>query len=194
MPLMPIKMTNIKTALSAICLLATCFLTFSSCSDDEATSTYSKREYVYCYFQTIQYAELIHVMGNLGQYATVRKKVVDGVTKIQMTSQASTNNYTADALTKDFGYGLGGLIVGTNNYGESMCFDLACPICDRADKRLTLYSEGDGYAKCSKCGVTFDMNNYGAIYHVPEGSNLTPPRGLYRYRIRYDGSIVNAYN
>ena len=75
-----------------------------------------------------------------------------------------------------------------------MCYDLACPICDRADKRLTLYSGGDGYARCSKCGVSFDMNNYGAIYQVPEGSNLTSPRGLYRYRIRYDGNIVNAYN
>ena len=68
-----------KTKKIVALALLTC-LGISSCSDDETTSTYSKREYVYCYFQAIQYAELINVMGNLGQYASIRKRVVDGVT------------------------------------------------------------------------------------------------------------------
>ena len=108
-----------------------------------------------------------------------------------MTCATSSTSYTADALNKDFGFGLGGLILGTNNYGEPMCYDLACPICDRAGTRLTL---NDGYAKCSNCGVTFDMNNYGVIYQTPENAELISPRGLYRYRINFDGTTVNAYN
>lgn len=165
-----------------------------SCSDDEASSTFSKREYVFCNFNVMQYQELFNVMGNNGQFASIRKRVINGVTKIEITNQSTSTAYTADALTGKFGFGLGGLIVGTNNYGEPMCFDLACPICDRAERRLTLFKEGQGYAKCDKCGVVYDLNNSGAIYSTPENANFTKPRGLYRYRIIYDGQILNAYN
>lgn len=162
-----------------------------SCSKDEATSTYSNREYVYCFFNVLQYTELFNVMGSNGQFATIRRQVEDGVTHIRMTCTGSSTPYPLDATAKGFGFGLGGLIVGTNYYGEHLCYDLACPICDRAGTRLTL----DGiYAKCNHCGVTFDMNNYGVIYTKPEGAQLANPRGLYRYRINYDGQIVNAYN
>lgn len=172
-----------------------CFsLSVISCSDDEASSTFSKREYVYCNFNVTQYQELFNVMGNNGQFASIRKRVINGVTKIEMTNQSTSNGYTADALTSKYGYGLGGLIVGTNSYGEPMCYDLACPICDRAERRLTLFSEGPGYAKCGKCGVVYDLNNSGAIYSTPENANITKPRGLYRYRVRYDGQTLNAYN
>jgi len=167
-------------------------LSFVSCSDDDSTSTYSRREYVYCYFSVLQYAELFNVMGNPGQYASIRKHVVGGVTKITITCTGSSTDYTLDALSKEFGFGLGGLIVGTNHYGETLCYDLSCPICDRADRRLTLTD--NGYARCAKCGVTFDMNNYGVIYESPSDADLINPRGLYRYRIRFDGTTLNAYN
>ncbi|MBQ9665416.1 MAG: hypothetical protein IJ635_07655 [Bacteroidaceae bacterium] len=180
-------MVLIKRLAPLFCIL----IGMVSCSDD-ATSTYSKREYVYCYFSVLQYTELFNVMGNYGQFATIRKRVVNGATKITMTSTGSSTDYTADALSANFGLGLGGLIVGTNHYGETLCYDLACPICDRADRRLSL--SDNGYAKCSKCGTTFDMNNYGAIYEVSEDNPPATHRGLYRYRVRYDGQIVNAYN
>lgn len=166
-------------------------LLLCGCSDD-ATSTFSNREHVYCYFDALQYTELFNVMGNYGQFASIRKHVVNGVTKITMTSASSSTDYTADALSNNFGYGLGGLIVGTNNYGEALCYDLACPICDRADRRLTL--SNDGYAHCGKCGTTYDLNNYGVIYHMDEDNPPATKRGLYRYRINYNGQIVNAYN
>lgn len=175
-----------------LALLLIAFISLLSCSDDNATSTYSRREHVYCYFSVLQYAELFHVMGNYGQYASIRKHVVNGATKITMTSQSSSTDYIVDALSTGFAFGLGGLIVGTNNFGEARCYDLSCPICDRADRRLSL--SDNGYAKCGKCGTTYDMNNDGAIYKIAEGASLTNPRGLYRYRIRYDGQIVNAYN
>lgn len=183
--------TNISPIIRKCLLLVLPLFSLLSCSKDEATSTYSKREYVFCYFSVLQYTELFNVMGNYGQYATLRRHVVNGVTSITMTCDASSTDYTADAINKDFGYGLGGLIIGTNNYGEPMCYDLACPICDRAETRLTL---NNGYARCAKCGVSFDMNNYGVIYQTPENAELLKPRGLYRYRINFDGTTVNAYN
>lgn len=177
----------------ALFTLLVCLLTIvTSCSDDNTTSTFSKREYVFCRFSVLQYAELFNVMGNYGQFATIRKQVVNGATQVTMTCSVSSNSYNIDAQSRGFGYGLGGLIVGTNNFGESMCFDLACPICDRAERRLSLTD--NGYAKCSKCGVTYDLNNYGVIYEKPEGAELSNPRGLYRYRIEYDGTTVHAHN
>lgn len=181
-----------KKILFLICTLSLLTALFASCSDEEANPTFSKREYVFCLFDVHQYAELFNVMGNYGQFASIRKRVVNGVTKFSIANSSSAHDYTVDALSKDFGLGLGGLIVGTNNYGKTLCYDLACPICDRASRRLTLTA--GGYARCAKCLVTYDMNNYGAIYKIPQDTTLNKPRGLYRYRVNYNGQILNAYN
>ncbi|MBR1668886.1 MAG: hypothetical protein IJ693_11510 [Bacteroidaceae bacterium] len=166
-------------------------LLLCGCSDD-ATSTFSNREHVFCRFDVLQYVELFNVMGNPGQFASIRKHVVNGVTKVTMESAGSSTDYNLDALSKNFGFGLGGLIVGTSNFNETLCYDLSCPICDRADRRLTL--SNNGYAHCAKCGTTFDMNSKGVIYQIDEENPPVTKRGLYRYRINYDGSTVNAYN
>lgn len=182
---------NIFSIMSAIILSAMLTL---SCSNDEASSTFSKREFVFCNFNVTQYPELFNVMGNNGQFASIRRRVVNGVTKIEMINQSGGNPYNIDKLSEHFGFGLGGLIIGTNTFGEHLCYDLACPICDRAERRLTLFGEDAGLAKCNKCGVVYDLNLFGAIHSTPENANITKPRGLYRYRIKYDGQIVNAYN
>ena len=176
-----------KKALTALLLS---LLTFSACSDD-VTSMYSNREYVFCRFDKMQYNEIFLVMGNLGQYAFIRKQVEGSTTKIRMTFNNQTTYYNFDALSKNFGFGLGGLIVGTNSAGEPRCYDLACPICDRADRRLTLTD--DGYAKCGKCGVTYRLED-GSIYEVPTDAQLSTRRGLYRYGNDYDGQMVYLHN
>lgn len=167
-------------------------LMLTACSDD-ATSTYSNREYVYCSFDVLKSDVLPNVMGNPGQFASIRRHMVDSSSQIEIISSSGLKGYyPIDYYSEHFGFGLGGLIIGTNHFGEHLCYDLACPICDRADRRLTLTN--DGYAKCSKCSVTFDLNNYGVIYDIPEEAQLTNTRGLYRYRINYDGQILNAFN
>ena len=176
-----------KLAILLLSLLMLC-----GCSDD-ATSMYSNREYVYCAFDVLRSDVLFNVMGNYGQFASVRKRVVEGQTRIELVSSTGLKGYyPVDKLVDNFGLGLGGLIVGTNNFGEPFCYDLACPICDRADKRLTITA--DGYAKCAKCGVIFDLNNSGVIHQIPEDADLPVKHGLYRYHINYNGQIVNAYN
>lgn len=151
------------------------------CSDD-ISSIYSFREQVFCQFNALQYAALNQVMDNYGEFATLRLKF-DVAPKVEMNYRGTSFPYT-DALIKNFLLGLGGLIVGTTHFGEYRCYDLACPICDRADRRLTLTN--DGYAKCGKCGVSFDLNNDGVIHTVPEDAQLDTHRGLYRYFITYD--------
>ena len=92
-----------------------------------------------------------------------------------------------------FSFGLGGLIVGTNFNGDNLAYDLACPYCDVASYRLSLAD--NGYCRCSHCGIQYDMNNYGIIASIDSTKTYTnKPRGLYRYRITYDGTNVSVYN
>lgn len=162
----------------------------ASC-EDEASSSYSNKNYVYCFFNTLQYTQLHNAMGNPGQFVSVRKRTSNGKTVIEMSNSIGTEQYTVDAISTHFSYGLGGIIVGTNYYGENLAYDLSCPNCDRADHRLTL--RDDGTAKCAKCGIVYDLNNLGIISAV-EGEGYQNPRGLYRYRITYDGTNVSVYN
>ncbi len=159
--------------------------------EDELKGSFSKKNHVYCFFNSMQYPQLHNAMGNPGQYVSIRQRVLNGKTLIEMKSSIGTEQYTADALSVNFTYGLGGLIVGTNYYGEYLAYDLACSNCDRADRRLTL--NDNGTAKCGKCGIVYDLNNYGVISAV-EGEGSATPRNLYRYRINYDGTNLVVHN
>ena len=174
--------------LFTLCLL----LSLCGCSEDEVTSTYSKKYYVYCYFYVPTYTQLFNAMGSYGEFVTIRQRTSGGSSVVEMTSNIGSGQYSIDQTMQYFSYGLCGLIVGVNYYGENMAFDLGCPNCDRVDRRLSI---GDaGIAKCSKCGISYDLNNYGAISSVSETTPYDSPRGLYRYRIMYDGTNVSVYN
>ena len=164
-------------------IVAIALFAFFGCSDP-VTSLYSFREQVFCQFNTLEYATTLNmVMGNYGEYATLRMDNSSVPSKIEVKYRSTTEAHT-DALITHFQLGLGGLIVGTNQTGEYLCYDLACPICDRNNRRLTLTN--DGFAHCPKCGVTFDLNNYGVIHKMPETNPPASPRGLYRYYVAYD--------
>lgn len=157
-----------------------------SCSDD-VTHTYTTKYRVMCGFAVASYPELMTVVNNAGQFGTVRAS--GG--KIVMVGPSTSTSYTMDALQEDFLFGLGGLIIGTNNFVELRAYDLACPNCDRADRRLTL--SDDGTCRCAKCGIVYDMNNDGVILDKGDGTH-SHPRGLYRYPITYDGMNVQVIN
>ncbi len=158
-----------------------------SCSD-ETTSTYSKKHPVKCDFMVVQYTELFNVVGNFGQFATIRKSGA----KITMKGPASENTYNLLETQKYFNFGLGGIIVGTNYNGDMRAYDLSCPNCDRVDKRLVITS--DSYAKCSHCEIEYNLNYDGTIFKVPEKCIHQSPRGLFRYRVVYDGTYIHIYN
>lgn len=163
---------------------------FTSCTKEEASKTYSTANMVRCYLQVQQYTQLFNTMGSFGEFATIRPLKSQG--KMSMWSNIGTTDYPMTADMRGFEFGLGGLIVGVNYYGEYMAFDLACPNCNRADRRLTI---GDaGIAKCAKCGLSYDLNNYGVISAASSVSENVSPRGLFRYRIMYDGTNLSVYN
>lgn len=162
-------------------------LVMLSCSDD-VTHTYCTKYRVLFGFTVASYPELMAVVNNAGQFGTLRTS--NG--KIIMTSPSTSNTYTMDALQKDFKFGLGGIILGTNNFVEMRVYDLACPNCDRNDRRLTL--KDDGTCSCAKCGIVYDMNNDGAILDKGNGTHSSP-RGLYRYpEPVYNGMYLQVNN
>lgn len=163
---------------------------FTSCSKDEASKTYSTANMVRCYFMVQQYTQLFNTMGSYGDFATIH--AIKTQSKLSMWSNIGTTEYPMTAEMRGFEFGLGGLIVGVNYYGEYMAFDLACPNCNRANRRLSI---GDaGIAKCAKCGLSYDLNNYGVISAATSVSEYETPRGLFRYRISYDGTNLSIFN
>jgi len=178
---------------SLLLLLIAALSLLTSCEKDEAQKMYSTKNRVYCNFYVPTYTQLFNAMGNFGQFVTIRQTTKNGASVIQMTSSIGTDYYAIDATMKYFSYGLGGLIVGTSTYAEPLAYDLSCPNCDRVDRRLSV--KDDGTAVCAKCKITYDLNSYGYILTKPDDCIHENPRGLYRYRIMYDGgSNVSIYN
>lgn len=163
-----------------------------SCSD-EASSTYSTKYPVRFYFEVASSTELYNAMGNPGQFVTIRS--VGG--KVRIANSLGSTDYSLSQIGyREFEYGLGGLIVGTSstpnmqNGFDFMAYDLACPECDRQTYRLTV--KDNGTALCQHCGNSYDLNNYGWILTV--GDESREHRGLYRYRIAYNGIAISVSN
>lgn len=166
-------------------------LLFSSIScGDELNSTFSNANPVRCFFSVVSYQELFNVVGNFGQYATIKK--LGGT--VTMSCASSTTTYNLDASQKYFDFGLGGLIVGTNYDGEYRAYDLACPNCNKKDIRLSISSDGMATCPDSKCKIQYNLNYDGVIASVPENCRHSKPRALLRYRVVCDGMNLNIYN
>ena len=172
---------------------------FAGCKDEYSySSQFSSKYPVRFYYEVRSSAELINAIGNPGEYVTIRRKKGNACYITITSPNIGGNDYALSYVgSTDFQYGLGGLIVGTsnmlnmNNGFDLVAYDLACPTCDRADYRLALKS--DGTARCSHCGITYDMNNYGVI-HSADTVASNNARGLYRYRITYDGQAIRVFN
>lgn len=165
--------------------------TLLSCSKDgenATTQTYSTAHLVSCHFETIQYRELNTALSSPGEYCTIRLRQIGERNVIEMKGNIGETPYNLNAETRYFSFGLGGLIVGINNNNEPVAYDLACPNCNSIDYRLTI--QNGGLCLCDHCHISYSLNNYGAIVST-EGNTLHPtPRGLFRYRISWNGNDV----
>ena len=155
--------------------------------------TYSTKYRVRFYFEVATSAELLNAMVNPGQFVTIRP--YNGKVKItNMVGQS--HEYALSQIGAEFEYGLGGLIVGTSsipnlsNGFDIVAYDLVCPNCDRQSHRLTI--KDNGTALCSHCGNSYDLNNYGWIITASDATK--EQRGLYRYKIIYNGVTINVNN
>ncbi len=167
-------------------------LLFTACSD-EATSSFSTKYPVRFYFEVASSTELYNAMGNPGQFVTIRG--ING--KIHIANTLGGTDYPLSQIgAREFEYGLGGLIVGTSSTPnipgafEYVAYDLACPRCDQQRYRLTV--KDNGTALCNHCGNSYDLNNYGWI--ITTNNSSEQQRGLYRYRISYNGMAISVSN
>ena len=176
---------------TVLLLLGAVMTMLSYSCDDDVSSVYSTKYRVRCGFTVVSYAELINCIDNLGQFTTIRKSG----SNIIMKSASSSYTYALDAISKEFLFGLGGLIIGTpvlpSDNQPYRTYDLSCPNCDRASYRLDV--SDNARATCNHCGIVYDLNRDGMIIDKGE-SDFDSPRVLYRYRITYDGSMVHVFN
>lgn len=120
----------------------------------------------------------------LGCFITVRQRPAkDGYTVYTNTGMAYE---FPEVQSHVFSYGLAGLIIGSPWYaeGEIYAYDLGCPQCDRASSRLTV--DSSPYAKCSKCGAQYELNNNG---YATNGGHP-----LYRYPLTRNGNMLMVHN
>ena len=184
----PLEMHKTTSLYTTALVLVFAFL----CACDNH-SEFSKKYPVNFTYMVTASQQLFGTMGNYGQFCSIRRETNNGKTEIVMTNSSGTGRYTIDATQKYFNYGLGGLIVGTNIYGEHLAYDLACPSCDRNTRRLTL--RDNGFAICNHCGLTYDMNNHGVISSRDSTARPQPDaRGMLRYHITYNGTHITVYN
>lgn len=105
-------------------------------------------------------------------------------------NQLAISGYTG------FYMGLSGFIVGLPNIpelGETRCvvtcYDLACRNCydDYVVTRSLILQEG-GYAYCSRCRRTYNLNNIGMV------TDGEPGNPLFRYRVYYGNNTLSINN
>jgi nitrite reductase/ring-hydroxylating ferredoxin subunit len=91
-----------------------------------------------------------------------------------------------EVQSRVFSFGLAGIIIGSPWYGDGQiyAYDLGCPQCDLPSARLTVNTTP--YAKCAKCGASYELNNHG---YATNGGHP-----LYRYPISLNGNMLMVHN
>lgn len=160
---------------------------------DNRYYTGARVNFTYTYTNTIP--ELNAALGSMGEFCTIR---MDGQNFIFSGLKTSTTRPMTAADTRVHpALGLAGLIVGLPNMPEVgsdvsrvVAFDLACPCYEDFDFPRNLQLQAGGYAYCSRCQRTYNLNSEGIV------SNGSSGRALYRYRITYNafGNTVSISN
>ncbi len=91
------------------------------------------------------------------------------------------------------GTGYGGLLLVMDPMGQPLVYDLACPYCVPAVKRIFLdtTSETAGIFRCPECGSTYDVYAQGGPHSGP-AKDKNHGYGLQRYRINITGGSPYA--
>ena len=167
----------------------------ASCSDDMVSNKYCNLPARFSFSPVNSKPNLNTSCNSPGEWCTITlsngrfyfTKVKGDPDKYDPTAQ---DGYTG------FYMGLSGFIVGLPNipevgetYSVVTCYDLACRNCyeDYGVARKMELREM-GYAYCSRCRRTYNLNNTG---QVSDGDAGKP---LYRYRVNYMGNILSINN
>ncbi len=187
-------MRHFLRAFSVALLLVVAAFGAASCSEDKVENRYTSlpANFVYRYTNTVP--QLNSALNNLGEFATIRLDrdyyYFSNLTGTTQVNKTALSNY------QNVHMGLCGFIVGLPNIPEPgsdvstvVCYDLACPNCYEAlaiTRTLTL-REG-GYASCTSCDRTYNLNSQGIV------SQGTGGKSLYRYRVSYGNNTLAISN
>ncbi len=169
----------------------------TACGDDKFSDLHAK----FSYSPVVSMPVLYAACNSQGEWCTITatgdKFCFSNLTSTDTANKTSMNNYTG------FYMGLSGFIVGLPNmpelgsdYPVVTCYDRACSNCyadHYTTKPLTLLS--GGYAHCSACDITYDLNNQGIV--SDEGNNTygyTAFKSLYCYHVYYGNDTLSINN
>lgn len=181
-----------KRKRSFLCFFITALLLWG-CAD-EVENRYTSIPAYFVYKNTNTVPQLNAALNNMGEFATI---VLDrnyyyftNLTGTTQVNKTALNNYSS------FRMGLSGFIVGLPNIQEPdmdvsvvTCYDLACPNCYRAysiTRSLKLLEAG--YASCSSCQRTYNLNNQGLVAKGDAGISL------FRYRVSHANYVLAIVN
>lgn len=161
----------------------------ASCGDDDVQNVYSSYRAYFRYDNVMSVLPLYPALTGLGEYCTI--SAAGSYLYFRSLTKSQQVNLTAVAYYQKY-VSIAGFIVGRMNVPdmntgavELVAYDLACPNCyadDYISRPLTL-KEG-GFAYCSRCKRTYNLNDAGLISSGEKG------RKLERYRISYSGSAT----
>ncbi len=183
-------------------LLATLALALAaSCNDALTTSAFSDLPARFSYQPVSSMSQLYTSCNSPGEWCTITLSN----NKYLFTNLTGTGEALRTALSGYTGFymGLSGFIVGLPNIPEMgydtsivTCYELACSNCYHeryVAKPLTLLA--GGYAHCSACDLTYNLNNLGIVSDTGGNTfSYASPRPLYRYRVYYGNDILTINN
>ncbi len=173
----------------------------ASCSDAPTTTTYTSLYARFTFTPVSSMTQLYTSCNSQGEWCTITLNRG----KFYFTNLSSTGEAPQTALSGYDGFymGLSGFIVGLPNMPEPgadypvvTCYELACSNCyEERNTTIPLSLQTGGYAHCSRCDLTYNLNNQGIVSDKGENpygySNL---RSLFRYRCYYGGDTFTISN
>ena len=190
----PQKGTKAKRFCTPLLLVIYSIL-FIGCSGSEVTTKYCNLPARLTIENVIQSSTLFTACESMGEYCTITSNGRQFLFT-DATGKSDPINILAESDHNGYYLGLDGFIVGRLTIPEMgtdvnsiVCYDRACSNCYQnynITKPLKLATSG--YASCSSCGRTYNLNDTGNISDGPAG------RPLYRYRVSYIGHTLVIHN
>ena len=170
----------------------------ASCIDDMVSNKYCNLPARFNFSPVNSISQLYTSCNSQGEWCTITLSKEKFYFTKANGSQGEVNRTAQDGYT-GFYMGLSGFIVGLPNipevgetYPVVTCYDLACRNCYEDESggytRKKMVLREMGYAYCSHCRRTYNLNNTG---QVSDGDAGKP---LYRYRVYYGVNTLSINN
>ena len=175
--------------------LGLCLCLLASCGDELSSNKFCSLPARFTFSPVNSISQLYSSCESMGEWCSIELTGNQFLFTKANGSQGKANRTALEGYT-GFYMGLSGFIVGLPNIpelGETAsivtCYDLACRNCyDTAIVARPLTLRVGGYAYCSRCHRTYDLNNIGMVSDVESGNPL------YRYRVYYGNNTLNINN